>query len=320
MKNIKKTLVLFMTLVLTISLVGCKTKKSKESSQKLEAEVLDMMEEERIEAVLTEFNELIANKEVKTSEIIAFVDENIEDLDKDNADRIVLELEEILIKNLEGIYGDINEKKLEPKIASLIGENIFIAEEKLKESKDEELKEFIKKIHEEYYKVMVLKDELDVIVDYDKLLKYNEDISEKIGEYFSIQALSTNEPILCDGSLNISYEDLSKRLVKIEKYVRKYPHEERYEKMLRRYKNGLVVYLKGSKNSPVIEGESKKFKKEVLNSYKDTAKNKEDITSYIVRKYLELIRDNDDTMNENVEKSVLSLVNEAIYHLEDSKE
>lgn len=319
MKNIKKTFILLMIMSLIMGISGCGGKRSKDTSEKLEEEVLELIEEERIEEIMNEFNLLISEKKPDIQEIMAFIDENIEELDKENGDALILELEDILSVELDSMQDEMYEKNLEEKIVQLMGENIFILEEDYSKLEDKELKSFIEKLNENYYELVIPKNGVDIVIDYDKLLKYSDNIDEETRDYLSIQARSVKEPIIHKGFLNINHNDIPKRLLKIEQYLRTYPHDKRYERMLGSYRQELIIYLQGSKKTPIVDQATNKFNKEVLSSYRETAKNKEDITSYIARSYNEIITENGEIMNDVVKQSVLSLVNEAIYHLEDSQ-
>ncbi len=305
-----------MSMIILFSLVGCRTKNSRESSEKLEKEVLDMMDEERVEAAIVEFKELASRKESDIPSLIGIIDENLEELDKENVDTLILEIEDIMIQNLEVEYKIMDEKNLREDLDVLLGDKIFLVEEDIQKS-HEDIGEFISRLDKSYYKLMKVED-LEIVVDYDKFLKYGEYMSEEIDDYFSIQALKINQPILHNGNLNISHSDIPKRLLKMESYLRKYEHEKRYERVLRHYKDELVIYLQGTRNTPLTDEEGR-FKKEVLDSYKNIAKNKEDITSYIGRAYMEKISENGQIMNEEVKRSVVSLVSEGIYYLEDNR-
>src|SRR5699024_902798 len=122
------------------------------------------------------------------------------------------------------------------------------------------------------------------------------------------------------GKIAITWDELGSRLIRIEKYLTKYEEGIKDEELTRLYSEYLLMYISGSKNTPIYNDENKKISKEILDAYKKMASNnKKTITGEIIREYSQLIEDNDYLVDDTVTSRLLEVYNEAIGRLEENK-
>lgn len=315
------TYMLLMIIVLLIILSGCKKKESitqepvKEPSESGE----DIVEEEiDIEGIMKDFNNIVESKN-EPDKIVGFMDEQIGKLTDVEGEEMVSKLEKILEEYLEFVTNNILNLDTEGELISIGGNELFFPEDRVQAIENNKLREEVIKTLDSKYKLINLEGNYYPIIDYEKLKDYNEYISPELKEYIAIRAMDSNEPIAIDGALYISYDQLGKRILAIEDYIQRYAGGKRYEEMLKSYRSKLKIYLSGIDNSPIADEETGKIYDDVLASYKAVGNTKDQVTGFIIRKYIEIIEENDYIIDEKVKGNVLSLINESLSLLEQSK-
>lgn len=314
-------IILIATLVLTLS--GCKKKKVddvKEPVLNPTDVTQDVVESEgNREKIMNEFATILKAKEL--DKIVKYVDDNIGKLTTIEGDKMVLELESALEDSLDPwteTYLHLSESEFK-ELMELKGDELFFFEEKVKDIKDEKLREEVSKLFENKFKLINVEGQFMPIIDYEAFKKYNKNVSDEIKDYISIMANISNEPMAVDGGLRISFDELSARIIDVEKYIQKYSEGQKYEYMLGMYRTWLGLYLEGLPNTPIADFYTKEVHEEVIKSYINTANVKDSVTAYVIGKYINVIDNNKGIVNQDVTDKALSLVNEAISLLETSK-
>lgn len=95
-KRIQKIILLMISIIMIFSLTACKNKEvANESEEHIEEEVVQLSGEEQDE-IMKEYYELLTER-IPKIEITSFIDENIENLDKDKQELMIIALEEFLL-------------------------------------------------------------------------------------------------------------------------------------------------------------------------------------------------------------------------------
>lgn len=311
-------ILLLVALVLTLS--SCKKKTPtatdpvKDPAESTEDVGGDEVNREKI---MAEFDNILKSSEL--NQIVGYIDENIGKLTQIEGDKMLSELERALEQSLDATTDAVLQGDPNGELMNIAGTESFFPEDKIKDIQDEKLRDEITKIMNNNYKLINVEGSFYPIIDYEKLKKYNNYISDEMKEYIEIKALDSSEPVAADGGLRISYDDLADRILQTEKFIGKYSQGQRYEEMLRNYKNKLVLYLGGLDNTPIADFKTKKIYDDVLASYNKVAKVKDSATAFVVNKYIDTIKENNLIINKAVEEKIVSLVNEALSLLEVSK-
>ena len=322
--TMKKSILVPIFLIIVVLVVGlsaCKKKKPEvqEPVKDLEEPIEDVVSDEMDrEEIMKDFNNLVESKN-EPDKIVAFIDKEINKLTNIEGDKMISQLERNLEKSLDLITDKISSLDLENELIHIGGSELFFPESKVKDIQNDELKKEVQKALDSNYKLINLEGSFYPIIDYEKLQKYNKNISPELMDYITIRAMDSNSPVAIDGGLYISFDELAGRIFKSEDYLQKYSGGQRHEEMLKNYRSKLEIYLLGMDNSPISDDEIGKIKEEVLESYKKTANTKDKVTAYIVRKYLNSIEENEYIIDDNVTKNILSLINESISLLEETK-
>ena len=162
------------------------------------------------------------------------------------------------------------------------------------------------------YKLVNLEGSFYPIVDYARLQEYNNYVTDEWKEYIAVRAMDSNVPPFVDGALVISYDDLANRLLKTENYLNKYLDSSRQDVMLDSYHNKINIYLKGVDNTPIADHASKIIYDDVLDSYVNTSHNEGYLTADILRRYVNVIEENDKIIDDKVLQLGDKLIAEAI--------
>lgn len=317
--KINKRMALFLILILSSSLilVSCSKKSTIEKEEKVESEEEVEELEGKIERIMKDYDKLIEKVDLQIVDLFKFIDENIEIVGEKNSTHMLSKGEEILKTKAEEIEKHLKDLDKDEEIIKRLENNIFLLEEDIGKIKNEDLKEYLNQLSKKPYKVFLAKNEdIEVKLDYEKLTNYEDYISEELGSYFSLMSNEVNNPLVEKGKIRIDYGEIGTRLINLENYLLKASKDYRYEEVLKFYRDDLLVYLKGSKETPVYD-EDKKFKEDLITSYENVAKNKESITGYIINKHIQKIKEVDYNYNEQIEDNILTLLNEAIHDIEE---
>lgn len=317
MRRNKKLLITVSFLILLLFLVSCNTKRSNGKKELSSSNTyVTKNEAKNEEEILLEFNKIVSEGK-EPYHLAKFIDENIQKVSKDNASGMIEKFE----KNQEDYidtYSDelfIDNRQV---TINKIYEKGTLDVNKIDTLEDEYTKELLRKILEGKYKIVNKEEGFYPIIDYNKLKDYSKFLSEEMNGYIEIKSIESERPFLISTSLVITWDELSERLIGIEKYLRKYPESIKLEELLRLYGEYLLTYLEGAKDTPNYDVETKVFYDDVIESYRKLiANNKNSITKDILEKYLTILEENDNKMNKEVEGKVVDLYNEAISRLEE---
>lgn len=305
-----------LTLVLGLLLSGCNKKEEVDPpvvTPPIENPNDDVVEE----TVLEEFAEVLDKED--TDKIISFIDSNLDKLSELEGDIVIDGLERKLQNNIEATTDKIMELDKDNELLAIDGEKASFLEESISKIKNEELKTEVQKAYNNMYKLVNLEGQFYPIIDYSKLEKYNEYLTDEWIDYLAIMAMDSEDLPLADGALRISFDELAKRLFVTENYLNSYVEGQRQKEMLELYENKINVYLKGAPNTPIADRDTNIIAAEVLESYGETANVENYMTSHIIFKYLEFIKENKNVIDDHVLDEADRLIEEVMEVLTEFK-
>lgn len=305
-----------LTLVLGLLLSGCNKKEEVDPpvvTPPIENPNDDVVEE----TVLEEFAEVLDKED--PDKIISFIDSNLDKLSELEGDIVIDGLERKLQNNIEATTDKIMELDKDNELLAIDGEKASFLEESISKIKNEELKTEVQKAYNNMYKLVNLEGQFYPIIDYSKLEKYNEYLTDEWIDYLAIMALDSEDLPLVDGALRISFDELAKRLFVTENYLNSYVEGQRQKEMLDLYENKINVYLKGAPNTPISDRDTNIITAEVLSSYGETANVENYMTSHIIFKYLEFIKENKNVIDDHVLDEADRLIEEVMEVLTEFK-
>lgn len=315
----KLKVISIISIFLTLFIVGCESDLFDNDGKEAVYEALEgpltVSKDDKTMELVNEFKNIVeSNNEPHT--LVQFIDENIKNATVDEAEAMVIILEGVQKKYIQKYTDELFLEDNQMELLKLSGTELFFDEEKIDDIKNIKLKEMVEKIIQGKYKLINMEGSFYPTIDYEKLKEYNPYLSEEMKEYIEIKSVNSNMPAILDGEITISFDELAERLIETEEYIQNYPKSIKFEEVLRMYGEYLRLYMEGSDNTPLYEYETKEIKEEVLNSYKSMEKNTGLITSKIISKYIDIIEENENIIDENVLSRVPQLLSEAIAILE----
>ncbi len=293
-EGVKMKKIIIMLLTISLALTGCMAQAPVQ--QPIEQESKDKVSKE----VSTEFEKLLAENK-KPKEIIKFIDSNIEKVEKAQALDMIESLIKVQNNSLEAYMDKIHEgNNFELMV------NYFLSSKdetgRINDVKSEDLKALLHEILDGGYKIHMVEGSYVLVIDYEKLKKYNSNITEEMKEFIALEAEESTNPFAMDAGLIISVEEFADRIAKAEKYFKSYPDSPRNEEIGNRNKGRIGLYLTGLDNTPAFEYGNKKINEEFLESYKKTVKDyKGTVFAKIVEEYLMVLEKNNFKKTNEVE-------------------
>ncbi len=316
----KKVFLQVLVLAIFVLLAGCKKKEEPVEptpNPPVSEEPQEATEDEK-EVIMNDFNALIGG-DYNSEEIIPFIDANIMKLSQIEADIMIDELENKLVGDKEDLMNRIFATDKDDELMAIGGTEKYFPEEKISAIKNSELKEEIQNAYKNMYRLVNLEGEFYPIVDYSKLVKFSNNISDELREYLEIMAMDSDDMPFADGSITISFKELADRIIKTEGHLNKYIEGLRNEKLLELYEIKLNAYMKGLPNTPIYNSGNKKVLEDVLRSYEETASLEGYITSHMLYQYTEDINGNNGVINKSILAKADEYIVEAIRMLKEYK-
>lgn len=319
MKRLYIPLIL-LTLVLVLLLSGC-NKKDDGNTPVVTPPIENPKDDAVVEgdgSIIKEFTNIIESNN-EPDKIIAFINFNLDKLAELEGDIIIDGLERELEKHLEITTDIILELDKDNELLAIGNESFEFPEDKVTQIKNIELKAKVEKAYNNMYKFVNIEGQFYPIIDYTKLQKYNDYLTDEWKDYLNIMAMDSEEVPLVDGGLRISFDELSNRLLVTENYLNSYVDGKRQKEMLAQYENKIEAYLKGVPNTPIADFNSRIISPEVLVSYEKTANIENYMTSHIVFKYLDFIKGNKNIIDEEILEEADRLIDEVMEVLTEFK-
>lgn len=311
---------LVLTLILALALSGCNKKEEVDPpvvTPPIENPNNDVGEEDE-ETLIQEFADIL-DKEEEPNKIISFIDSNLDKLGELEGDVMIDGLERKLENNLEKTANKIKDLDKGNELLEIEGLNFMFLESSISQIKNEELKAEVQKAYDNMYKLINIEGQFYPIIDYAKLQKYNNYLTDEWIDYLAVMAEDSEDPPLSDGVLRLKFDELAKRLFLTENYLNSYVEGQRQKEMLAAYENKINVYLKGVPNTPIADRDTNIISAEVLASYEKTANVENYMTSHIVFKYLDFIKENKNLIDEHVLDEADRLIEEVMEVLTEFK-
>lgn len=301
-----KLLMLLLIVVFALFLAACTQDPPAESG---EAEVNQEVEQDE-NTVMNDFRDLTdANNPLEIKE---FIDENIENVSQEEAGEMVSALERSLINNLAAQADRIFTLDEENELMEIGSVDFFFDEEKIDEIENDELREEVELTFDSGYKLINVEGNYNPIVDYAKLQKYNDYVSQEWIDYLEVRAMDSEAPPFVDAALMLDYDELAERVLKTEEYLVNYTNGSRYDEMLDIYDNKLTIYLTGIPNTQIYDYDTNEIYNSAYNSFVKTSEIEGSTTADITSRYIEAIDENNRIIDSDILSKGEELAQEAV--------
>ena len=188
------------------------------------------------EKVMAGYAALLAKEDLTVAEVIAYVDQHIDEVAAENAGKLVLGLEWIQQEKLPAWQRRYDDSALQAKMAQVYQRNWAL--EDFKTAEDEEVRYLVAATIKNGYKVETAEGQFFPVLDYTFYRKYFEAISADLTAYFELMAVESEVTPVKDGALMISWEEVLQRAKRQEQFIDGYSGSTQVEPvraLLKRY-------------------------------------------------------------------------------------
>lgn len=270
--------------------------------------------------IVAEYDQLIQS-EKKPFEIIEFLDQWIDKLPPETADEMIKKLE-VYQKFYRDIYTDqIFKQKWQMKLNEGFRHQIdYQDKNEVERIQDLDLKNLVLEILAGGYKFVNLEGSYCPIIDYEQLKRYQNYLSEDLGDYLELMAVESGELMSNDAALVISWDELANRVVMAEIFLKSHPNSPLTGVVFQAYTMYLQTYMSGMVNTPIFDWNSYQVLEEVLASYRKTIKEREGtITARLIQEYYVVLEKKGFVVIDHkykVDDDVLNFVRDAMQKIE----
>jgi len=289
---IRKLSVILMLVVMMSIFIGCGTTVSKVQSTK-DKEVLMQM------SAMQEGSN-------KPKEIFGYLNQNIKEMDKKAATEAVGILVNIL-EEYETIYNEQLFTGVIPDLMNKYFEFTFDYN-KIDLVKESDLKELLYDITLGGFKIIDTEGTFMVIVDYNALKTFNEYLEDDLIYYLDIMAMIYNDPAAIDASMMVSPEELEKRIIQMENYIKVFENQQRKEIILSLYLGYTMVYMSGTEDTPIFDYDTGAMNADMFKTFEAAAVTyNETIFGKVISKYVEVLKQEGFENTEKVQDFILNI-------------
>lgn len=253
----------------------------------------------------------------KPKEMFDYLNKNISLLDKKGATEAL----GILVGTLEEFETIYNERLFTENIPDLMF-NYFEFKfdyNKIDSIKEQELKDLLTDIVWGGFEIVDTEGTFMVVVDYDNLKTFNDNVDDEINTYIDIMALRYNDPVSIDEGLAIVPEELANSIMQMESYIKSYDNKQRKEIIISMYEGYMMVYMSGTDNTPVFDFDTGTISPDMFKRFETTAsKQKDSVFGKILSKYVELLKQEGFINTEKVQDFILNIDTIVIEELANS--
>ena len=249
---------LILLVLLTFSCFGCANNKNKSKNED--------------EQVLAGFENVLQGANEKV--VLAFIDENITKVSRKAADKLVYGYEKLQKNKLNDLEQQFSEGK-EEKWTITIPRGLqkefgyFFSMDKIDSIKDPQLKEILQEVRDTGYLARTAEGMYFPVINYDFYRKYSGYLTDQAKDYYSIMSEESNKIAVDDGSLQITPDDILKRMEAQQIYINKYPGSPKLRDIKDLYIKYVGFYLCGAINTPAFSYNAKILNADFKKSYQN---------------------------------------------------
>ncbi len=252
------------------------------------------------EKVMAGYAALLAKEDLTVAEVIAYVDQHIDEVAAENAGKLVLGLEWIQQEKLPAWQRRYDDSALQAKMAQVYQRNWAL--EDFKTAEDEEVRYLVAATIKNGYKVETAEGQFFPVLDYTFYRKYFEAISADLTAYFELMAVESEVTPVKDGALMISWEEVLQRAKRQEQFIDGYSGSTQVEPVRALLKRYVTFALFGCNNTPLFAYQTKEMDPEAKLAYNIfVAQETEGNFAALIKEYLHVLAANDYRLTEEVD-------------------
>lgn len=258
------------------------------------------VQENKTDKIMPEFMALVGEK-TKPAVLIEFMDKNIAAVSKDDASKMLMELEKVqqdYQKVLEEKYYAAN---IQESLGKIYSKDMSL--DKINDTQDPALKSLLKETLSMGYKVETAEGMFFPIQDYGYLKKFSPYAGDDIKAYIDIMAVESEKVPAKDAALVITWDEVLERAFSQEAYIEKYGSSPKLDSVKELYGKYRTFILFGLNNTPLFSYEDKVMDKEARTAYEKAVKdNGDSALGQLLESYMKVIEKNGYKLTDEVDK------------------
>lgn len=283
---LKKLALIILCLSLVVIAAGCNTKKQ-----------TDAAKEPKTNMIMSDFRTL-TEKASSAEEVANFINNNIANVSKEDASKMVDGFEKIQQKNLPQFENMFAQDDMQNKINSE-----YKAITAQSDIKDNELKGLLAKTKNSGYKVETAEGFFFPIIDYGFYKNFSSYVTPDMKDYIDIMAEESDKVPAKDAALVIGWDEVLKRALNQEKFINTHRDSVKANEIKQLYKKYVTFTLYGLNNTPLFSYDSKTLDSNAREVYLNAVTYTGD--SELLKTlggFLDLVKNNNFKLTNEVEK------------------
>ncbi|MCI6609338.1 MAG: hypothetical protein MSH08_00970 [Ezakiella sp.] len=240
-----------------------------------------------------------------SQDLINYLNKEIQNLDKEKAEELIFDLEDVLSENLSVATNIVMQKDIQNYLLENY-DNMLIKRDAISNISDDKIKTEIKKIYDSGYIIQKVGNNYMPIINYGIFLTFCDELDEPYKSYFEIKNDDLTRPVLASGKLLSEPEQILEKLNNIEKFIKKNPSFTGNSDFLVRYQSWLYLILNGTPLDPIVNQDGKLDDRYQI--MLDKAVDKKTITDTAVSKAFKILQKNSYQFDDKVNASIRSIV------------
>ncbi|NLY75428.1 MAG: hypothetical protein GX075_08995 [Firmicutes bacterium] len=254
----------------------------------------------REKKVMLGFETLLDREDVAIGEVIQYVNQNIDTVSKENAAKLVRGIERVHKASLPQWEKKFENEALQRELARIYLENDWSLDD-FSDIRDQKLRTIVEEAIAGGYKVETAEGFFFPVIDYDFYYQYHQAVTPDLAAYLEIMAVESDRTPVKDAALMISWEEILKRALRQEEFIKEYAASEQVEAVQGLLKRYVTFALFGCNNTPLFSYDTMKMKPEAKAAYlKHSWDEKQGSFSALMKEYLKVLAENDYRLSEEV--------------------
>jgi hypothetical protein len=254
----------------------------------------------REEKVMAGFVTLLAQEDLTVAEVIAYVDQHIDEVRTENAGKLVLGLERVQQEKLPAWQRLYEDSVLQAKMVRVYQQNWALDDFMTVE--DEAIRQLVAETMGNGYKVETAEGQFFPVIDYTFYQKYFKAIGADLTAYFELMAVESEATPVKDAALMISWEEILRRAKRQERFIEGYGESTQVEPVRALLGRYVTFALFGCNNTPLFNYTTKEMDPEAKLAYNIfVAQETEGNFAALIKEYLHVLAANDYRSTEEVD-------------------
>jgi hypothetical protein len=213
------------------------------------------------EGVMGDFQTLVSKQPLSLSDLYTFIKDNANKATKDEITSMIVCLEELMMQN----QAILESKYAEPEMQEALkkADKAGIDYNNLDKLEDVKLKKLVKETVDSGFILELSEGIYSPVIDYTTYKDLTAAATDDMKEYVEIFSVESQQPYAKDAELAIGWDEVIKRGIAAEEFLKKNTSSPKIESVTNQYKKYEKIIMFGLDNTPVFDLEKKTMNEDV---------------------------------------------------------